>query len=37
MKYVLMSGNQHAVQNHKIKVGNKAFERWNSSDILEHP
>jgi hypothetical protein len=37
MKYVVVSQNQHAVQHHNINVGNKAFEWWNSSNILEQP
>jgi len=28
---------QHAAQNHSIKVGYKSFERVNSPDILEQP
>jgi len=37
MKYVVMSQNQHAVQNYKIKVGNKAFEWWNVQIFWNNP
>jgi hypothetical protein len=36
-KYMFMSQNQQAEQNHNIKTGNKSSERWNSSYIWEHP
>jgi len=36
-KYVVMFWEQHAGQNYKIKIDNKWFERWNSSDIWEQP
>ena len=35
IKYMLTSQNQHAGQNHNIKIGNKSSERWNSSYIWE--
>jgi hypothetical protein len=34
-KYVVIFWEQHAVQNHKIKIGNKCIELWNSSHIWE--
>ena len=34
-KYMVVSQDQNAGQNHSIKVDDKFFERWNSSSILE--
>jgi hypothetical protein len=36
-KYMAMSRNQNAGQNHNIKLDNKSFEKVNSSDIWEQP
>jgi hypothetical protein len=32
-----MSYEQNAGQDHNIKLGNKYFEKWNSSNTLEQP
>jgi len=34
-KYMVVSQDQNAGQNHSIKIDDKFFERWNS--ILEQP
>jgi hypothetical protein len=36
-KYIVMSHNQHAGQNHNIKLDNKSLKGWNSSNIWEQP
>jgi hypothetical protein len=36
-KYMFMSQNQHAGQNHNTKIANKSSEKWNSSYTSEHP
>jgi hypothetical protein len=36
-KYMVMSRDQNAGQNHNMKLDNKSFERWNSSNIWEQP
>jgi hypothetical protein len=36
-KYMVMSRNENAGQNHNIKIDNKSFERWKNSNIWEEP
>ena len=36
-KYMVVSQDQNAGQNHGIKMDDKCFERWDSSSILEQP
>jgi hypothetical protein len=36
-KYMVMSRNQNAGQNHNIKLDNKPLKGWNSSNIWEQP
>jgi predicted SPOUT superfamily RNA methylase MTH1 len=36
-KYMVMSRNQNAGQNHNIKLDNQSFKRRNSSNIWEQP
>jgi hypothetical protein len=36
-KYMVMSCNQNAGQNHNMKIDNKSFEGWNTSNIWEQP
>jgi len=35
--YMIIFQNQNARQSHNIKIDNKSFERWNSSNIWEQP
>jgi hypothetical protein len=36
-KYIVMSWNQNAGQNHNIKIDSTSIERWNNSNIWEQP
>jgi len=36
-KYMVMSGDHNAGRSHNMKVDNRRFERWKSSNILEQP
>ena len=36
-KYMVVSQDQNAGQNHGIKIDDKFFERWNTSGILKQP
>jgi len=36
-KYMVVSQDQNARQNHSIKMDNKFFESWNSSSTLKQP
>jgi len=35
--YMVISQDQNAGQSHNIKMDNKSFERWNSSNTWEQP
>jgi len=36
-KYMAMSQDQHAVQNHNMRIGNKSYEQVEHLNIWEHP
>jgi hypothetical protein len=36
-KCMVMSGDHNAGRSHNMKVDNRRFERWKSSNILEQP